>query len=141
LTFAFPVTKYYQKFPRNRFRFIPRNGVPDNAAHMCGLIIGIVGFGHRRRSKFEWISIHFNAHRCMLCKMRAIHAHDMTLTVCEQGCSGAGTRGGRPHFFRQGRRAPHSPHFFGLKFVQKLVHCCNWLLTETQCKIISVQQN
>ena len=22
---------------------------------------------------------------------------------------------------------------------QKLVHCCNWLLTETQCKIISVQ--
>jgi len=25
--------------------------------------------------------------------------------------------------------------------VQKLVHCCNWLLTETQCKIISVQQN
>jgi len=23
--------------------------------------------------------------------------------------------------------------------VQKLVHCCNWLLTETQCKIISVQ--
>ena len=27
----------------------------------------------------------------------------------------------------------------GLKFVQKLVHCCNWLLTETQCEIISVQ--
>jgi len=23
--------------------------------------------------------------------------------------------------------------------VQKLVHCCNWLLTETQCKIILVQ--
>jgi len=45
------------------------------------------------------------------------------------------------HFFRQGGRVPHSPHFFGLKFVQKLVHCCNWLLTETQCKIISVQQN
>ena len=31
------------------------------------------------------------------------------------------------------------PHFFVLKFLQKLVHCCNWLLTETQCKIISVQ--
>ena len=39
------------------------------------------------------------------------------------------------------RRVSYSPHFFGLKFVQKLVHCRNWLLTETQCKIISVQQN
>ena len=43
-----------------------------------------------------------------------------------------------PHFFRQGGASP-LPHFFGLKFVQKLVHCCNWLLTETQCKVISVQ--
>ena len=59
-----------------------------------------------------------------------------------QGCSGAGTRGdGVPHtFFDRGTRPP-LPHFFGLKFVQKLVHCCNWLLTETQCKIISVHQN
>ena len=54
-----------------------------------------------------------------------------------QGCSGAGTRG--PHFFRQGGTGPPLSHFFGLKFVQKLVPCCNWLLTETQCKIISVQ--
>jgi len=55
------------------------------------------------------------------------------------GCCWAGTRGdGVPHFFRQGAR-PALPHFFGLKFVQKLVHCCNWLLTETQCKIISVR--
>ena len=38
-------------------------------------------------------------------------------------------------------RVPRSPHFFGLKFVQKLVRCCDWLLTETLCKIISVQQN
>ena len=54
-----------------------------------------------------------------------------------QGCSGGD---GVPHFFRQGGRVPHSPpHFFGLKFVQRLVHCCNWLLTEKQCKIISVQ--
>ena len=45
---------------------------------------------------------------------------------------------GVPHFFRQGGRVPH---FFRLKFVQKLVQCCNWLLTETQCKIISVKQN
>ena len=61
-----------------------------------------------------------------------------------QGCSGAETRGdasASPHFFRQGARVPHSTHFFGLKFVQKLVHCCNWLLTEKQCKIISVQQH
>jgi len=43
-----------------------------------------------------------------------------------------------PHFFRQGDASP-TPPLFGLKFVQKLVHCCNWLLTETQCKIISVQ--
>jgi len=35
--------------------------------------------------------------------------------------------------------ASSTPHLFGLKFVQKLVHCCNWLLTETQCKIISVE--
>jgi len=48
---------------------------------------------------------------------------------------------GVPHFFRQGGRVPHSPHFFGLKFVQKLVHCCNWLLNKTRYKIISVQRN
>jgi len=49
-------------------------------------------------------------------------------------------RGGTasPTFFDRGAR-PALPHFFGLKFVQKLVHCCNWLLTETQCKIISVR--
>ena len=41
----------------------------------------------------------------------------------------------------QGRGGDAFPHFFGLKFVQKLVHRCNWLLTETQRKIISVQQN
>jgi len=29
----------------------------------------------------------------------------------------------------RGRRETAYPHFFGLKFVQKLVHCCNWLLT------------
>jgi len=42
---------------------------------------------------------------------------------------------------RGGGRRPPLPPLFGLKFVQKLVlvHCCNWLLTETQCKIISVQ--
>ena len=51
-------------------------------------------------------------------------------------------RGGRrlPTFSTGGTRPP-LPHFFGLKFVQKLVDCCNWLLTETQFKIISVQQN
>jgi len=45
-----------------------------------------------------------------------------------------------PTFFRQGGRVPHSPTFL-TEIRQKLVHCCNWLLTETQCKIISVQQN
>ena len=50
-------------------------------------------------------------------------------STVSQGCSGAGTWG------------DGVPHFFGLKFVQKLVHCCNWLLSETQRKIISVQQN
>jgi len=54
-----------------------------------------------------------------------------------QQCSGAGTRWDSvPQFFRPRGRVPHSSHFFGLKFVQKLVHCCNRLLTETQCKII-----
>ena len=41
--------------------------------------------------------------------------------------------------FSTGVTHPPFPPLFGLKFVQKLVHCCNWLLTETQCKIISVQ--
>ena len=62
----------------------------------------------------------------------------------DQGCRGAGTRpGGRrpPLFSTRGTRPPVPPTFLGLKFVQKLVHCCNWLLTETQSKIISVQQN
>jgi len=72
-----------------------------------------------------------------------VHAYETSRWPMDdaQGCSG-GTRGdGVPHFFRQRGRVPHSPPLFGLKFVQKLVHCCNWLLTETQCKIISVQQN
>jgi len=59
-----------------------------------------------------------------------------------QACSGKETRGGDgvPPLFSTGGRVPNTfPHFFGLKSVQKLVHCCNWLLTETQCKIISVQ--
>jgi len=54
---------------------------------------------------------------------------------------GGDAGGRRPSTFRQGGTRPPLPHFFGLKFVQKLVHCCNWLLTETQCKIILVQQN
>jgi len=47
-----------------------------------------------------------------------------------QGCSGAGKRGtASPAFFDSGDASPTPPHFFGLKFVQKLVHRCNWLLT------------
>jgi len=55
-----------------------------------------------------------------------------------RGVVGRG-RGGTasPSFFDRGTRPP-LPHFFGLKFVQKLVHCCNWLLTEKLRKIISV---
>ena len=66
-----------------------------------------------------------------------------TVMTVTQGCSGAGTRGwGRPPtFFRQGESSRTLPPTVGLKFVQTLVHCCNWLLTETQCEIISVQQN
>ena len=56
---------------------------------------------------------------------RRLRDHD------DQGCSGAGTRGdGIPHFFDMGDAFP-TPPFFGLKFVQTLLHCCNWLLTET----------
>ena len=61
-------------------------------------------------------------------------------TKRSRGVVGRGRGGQRPPIFPTGGTCPHS-HFFGLKFVQKLVHCCNWLLTETQCKIISVQQN
>ena len=68
---------------------------------------------------------------CPLCRTHPFH-----------GCSGSGMReDGVPHFFRQGDTSPTPPHFFGLKFVQKLAHCCNWLFAETQCKIILVQQN
>jgi len=37
--------------------------------------------------------------------------------------------------FSTGGTRPPLPHFFGLKFVQKLVHCCNWLLTEKHTNI------
>ena len=50
-----------------------------------------------------------------------------------QGCSGAGTR--PPTFCDREDASPTPPHFFGLKFVQKLVHYCNWLLTETRAHI------
>jgi len=50
-------------------------------------------------------------------------------------------RGRRPPLFSTGGRVPYPQPLFGLKFVQKSVHCCNWLLTETQRKIISVLQN
>ena len=60
------------------------------------------------------------------------------VNVNGRGVVGRGTAS--PHFFDRGTRHP-LPHLFGLKFVQNLVHFCNWLLTETQCKIISVQQN
>ena len=54
--------------------------------------------------------------------------------------SGARTREhGAPHFFRQGDASPTPPCFRTEIRAKKLVHCCNWLLTETQCKIISVQ--
>jgi len=55
-----------------------------------------------------------------------VHIESNKQRHTEQGCSGAGTR-------------PPLPPLFGLKFVQKLVHYCNWLLTETQCRIILVQ--
>ena len=44
-------------------------------------------------------------------------------------------RGGTasPTFFNRGTRSP-LPHFLDWNSC----HCCNWLLTETQCKIISV---
>ena len=45
-----------------------------------------------------------------------------------QGCSGAGTREGgtvSPTFSTAGDASPTPLHFSGLKFVQKLVHCCN----------------
>jgi len=71
---------------------------------------------------------------------KATSRANLFLDDFSQGCSGAGTRGdGVPPLFRQGDASP-TPALFGLKFVQKLVHCCNWLLTKTQCKIISVQQ-
>jgi len=77
---------------------------------------------------------------CIVYQVRSVSPEPLRSIAWEQGCSGARTRGdGVPHFFRQGGRVPHPP-LFGLKFVQKLVRCCNWLRTETQCKIISVKR-
>jgi len=79
-------------------------------------------------------------HLDQLARLCTAHGRDQrtdSMGVVGRGCGGTAS----PHFFRQGGRVPHSPSFFGLKFVQTFFHCCNWLLTETQCKIISVQQN
>jgi len=65
-------------------------------------------------------------------------ASPMVLVAC-RGVVGPGTRETASPLFSTGERVPHSIQLFELKFVQKLVHCRNWLLTETQCKIISVQ--
>ena len=75
---------------------------------------------------------------CMECGLLLPMFRGLSLSLC-QGCSGAGTRGDDvlPLFFDTGDASP-TPILFGLKFVQKLVHCCNWLLTETQCKIILI---
>jgi len=77
-------------------------------------------------------------------KQRA-DSHDGDYGQRARGVVGRGRGGGDgappPLFFDRGDASHTPPHFFGLKFVQKLVHCCNWLLTETQCKTISVQQN
>jgi len=40
---------------------------------------------------------------------------------------------------RGGDGVSPTPPLFRLKFMQTFVHCCNWLLTERQCKIMSVQ--
>jgi len=71
------------------------------------------------------------------------HGRNVIACISEgivRGVVGRG-RGGRrpPTFFREGWMHPPLPPLFVLKFVQKLVHCCNRLLTETQYKIISVQ--
>jgi len=93
----------------------------------------------------QWYCDHYGApQHCSQPFVSIITTHEGTApTPHRQGCTRAGTRGdGVPPFFRKGGgRPPLLPHFFGLKFVQNLVHCCNCLLTETQCKIISVQQN
>jgi len=65
-------------------------------------------------------------------------ATKLVAALLSRGVVGRGD--GVPPLFSTAGHVPHFPTF-GLKFVQKLVHCCNWLLTETQCKIILVQQN
>ena len=42
-----------------------------------------------------------------------------------------------PHFFDRGTRPPLPTFWTEIRAKVR----CNWLLTETQCKIISVQQN
>ena len=80
---------------------------------------------------------------CSLRRRNVCHFASTNISINgeSKGVVGQG-RGGTasPPFFDRGTRHP-LPDLFGLKFVQKLVHFCNWLLTEMQCMIISVQQN
>jgi len=68
----------------------------------------------------------FYSKSCLL-----LHNEDRSNEVTAlQSCSGAETRGDG---------VSPTPPLFRLKFMQTFVHCCNWLLTERQCKIMSVQ--
>jgi len=71
-----------------------------------------------------------------LCWIISYSKADWNKRVLSRSLVGRGRGGTAPPLFSTVGTRPPLPHFFGLKFMQKLVHCCNWLLTETQCNII-----
>ena len=94
----------------------------------------------RTKRANEWRSTSPNARRARAARA-PVSAHHVTRAaqrsrkrgqhrgVVERGRGGTAEGRRPPTFFDRGDASP-TPPLFALKFVQKLVHCCNWLLTE-----------
>ena len=120
-----------------------QEAIPEEAGVSCSLVFQ--GCGARLCDSARWTGSHqaFCHSRTTtrillddLCPYTARQSQTAPRGVVGRGRG----RTPSPTFLRQGDASP-TPPLFGLKLAQKLVHSCNWLLTETQCKIISVQQN
>jgi len=132
----------HRQVGRRAYGIIEKRAVSErtNERAHCALLLPLLPSSRRRRRRRRCIIILSGGLSHLMAAAHARGARGRPLRVRWKSRTGSrGVVGGRrsPTFFDRAT----CPHFFGLKFVQKLVHCCNWLLTETQCKIVSVQQN